>query len=190
MKQRGGSLLIVSAQNRFNISLKELVTERGYSFSIENSVSAAKRRLGERDFDFILVNAPLPDENGVRFAANSSCGSSPVLLLVREELYAEVQPMVCPYGVYMLPKPTSRQLLMLAFDWLESTHERLSFAEKKTLSAEEKLEEIRRVNRAKLLLISREGLSEEEAHHRIEKYAMDNGITKLTAADLIINKYE
>ena len=55
---------------------------------------------------------------------------------------------------------------------------------------EEKLEEIRRVNRAKLLLISNENLSETEAHHRIEKLAMDNGITKITAADLIINKYE
>ena len=190
MEQRGGSLLIVSAQSKFNLSLKELVTERGYSVSLETSVSAAKRKLGERGFDFILVNAPLPDENGVRFAADSSRGSCAVLLLVRAELYAEVQPMVCPYGVYLLPKPTSRQLLTLAFDWLESTHERLTRAEEKTLSAEEKLEEIRRVNRAKLLLISREGLSEEEAHHRIEKLAMDNGITKLTAADLIINKYE
>ena len=190
MIQRGGSLLIVSAQTKFNESLKELTAARGYAVSLVTSVSNAKRKVNERSYDHVLVNAPLPDDNGVRFAADCSQGSSAVLLLVREELYAEVFSMVCPCGVYMLPKPTSRQMLMQAFDWLESTHERLTRLEKKTLSAEEKLEEIRRVNRAKLLLISNEGLSETDAHHRIEKMAMDNGITKLTAADLIINKYE
>lgn len=190
MRQKGGSLLVVSAQTKFNESLKEIISERGYSYSLVTSVSNAKRIVLERNFDYILVNAPLPDENGVRFSADNSKGSCTVLLLIREEYYAETFDLVCPYGVFTLPKPTSRQMITQAFDWLESNHERIKQSEKKTLSAEEKLEEIRRVNRAKLLLISNENLSETEAHHRIEKLAMDNGITKITAADLIINKYE
>ncbi len=190
MRQRGGSLLIVSAQVKFNESLKDIAAERGYSCELVTSISNAKRKVLDRSYDFILVNAPLPDENGVRFAADCSAGSCAVLLIVREEFYSETFDLVCQSGVYVLPKPTSRQMVMHSFDWLESTRERLRGFEKKTLSAEEKLEEIRRVNRAKLLLISKEGLTETEAHHRIEKLAMDNGITKITAADLIINKYE
>ena len=190
MRQRGGSLLIVSAQAKFNESLKDIVSERGYTFSLVTSVSNGKRKALDRDYDIVIVNAPLPDENGVRFAADCSKGSCAVLLFVREEYYAETFDLVCQAGVYTLPKPTTRPMIMQAFDWLESTRERLKQFEKKTLSAEEKLEEIRRSNRAKLLLISKEGLTEDEAHHRLEKLAMDNGISKLTAADLIINKYE
>ena len=137
MRQRGGSLLIVSAQAKFNESLKDIVSERGYAFSLVTSISNAKRKVLDRGFDIVLVNAPLPDENGVRFAADCSQGSCAVLLFVREEYYSETFELVCPSGVYTLPKPTTRPMIMQAFDWLESTHERLRQFEKKTLSADD-----------------------------------------------------
>lgn len=60
---------------------------------------------------------------------------------------------------------------------------------KKTLSIEEKMEEIRIVNRAKWLLISELKLDESEAHRYIEKQAMDRCVSKKTVAKEIIKTY-
>ena len=188
LKQRQYNLLIISAQPKFNESLAELIDSRKYyEHSFENSISSARRLLNEQSFDIVLINAPLPDDNGVRLAIDRSQGSaSAVLLMVRNEYYPEIFAQVCPYGVFTLPKPPTRQMVVQAFDWLESTCERLRKLEKRSVSLEEKMQEIRLVNRAKWLLISKDGLTEDEAHHRIEKLAMDRCITKREIAEYII----
>ena len=61
--------------------------------------------------------------------------------------------------------------------------------EKKTLSVEEKMEEIRIVNRAKWLLISELKMDEPQAHRYIEKQAMDRCISKKEVAEEIIRTY-
>ena len=76
-----------------------------------------------------------------------------------------------------------------ALSWMASARERLRNLEQKTLSIEERMEEIRIVNRAKYLLISELKMAEPDAHHYIEKYAMDNCISKRDAAQNIIKIY-
>ena len=187
LKTRQYSVLIVSAQPKFNESLTAAVRERTYyDLSLEQSITSAKRKTSEQAFDIVLINAPLPDEDGVRFAVDRSVGKSSVLLMVRNEYYAEIFTRVCPYGVYTLPKPPTRQLVTQAFDWLESSCERLRKLEKKSVTLEDKMQEIRLVNRAKWILISRDGLTEDEAHHRIEKLAMDRCVTKREIAEEIL----
>ena len=62
-------------------------------------------------------------------------------------------------------------------------------SEKKALSIEEKMEEIRIVNRAKWLLISELKMDEQGAHRYIEKQAMDRCILKRIVAEEIIKTY-
>ena len=188
LKQRQYSVLIVSSQPKFNEALLSLMGERNhYDYTLENSICTAKRRLQGRDYDIVIINAPLPDDNGVRLAIDrSKSGSCAVLLAVRNEYYPDIFRNVCPYGVYTLPKPPSRQMVSLALDWLESTHERLAGLKKKEISLEDKMTEIRLVNRAKWLLITKKGLTEEGAHHAVEKLAMDKCVTKKAIAERII----
>jgi response regulator NasT len=54
----------------------------------------------------------------------------------------------------------------------------------------EKLEEIKLVNNAKLLLINNKHISENEAHKYIEQRAMFIRKTKRYVAEEIINKYK
>ena len=72
---------------------------------------------------------------------------------------------------------------------MSSARERLRKSEKITLSIEEKMEEIRIVNRAKWLLIRELKLEEPEAHRYIEKQAMDRCISKRIVAEEIIKTY-
>lgn len=192
LTQRKYSVLTVSSQPKFNQALSEmLIGRRNYEYELETSVSAAKRRLLERSFDMLIINVPLPDDDGISFSIDRSAGmNSAVLLLVKSEYYHEVFNRVCPHGVYTLPKPTPKQMVSQALDWLESTRERLRRLEKKSVSLENKMQEIRLVNRAKWLLISEKGMSEDDAHRFVEKLAMDKCITKSAAAQEIINENE
>ncbi|MBQ8119593.1 MAG: ANTAR domain-containing protein [Ruminococcus sp.] len=192
LKQRRYSVLIVSSQPKFNQALTELISSRrNYDSELETNVSGAKRRLLERSFDMLIINVPLPDDDGISLAIDRSAGmASAVLLLVKSEYYSDVFDRVCPHGVYTLPKPSPKQMVAQAFDWLESTKERLRRLEKKSVSLEDKMQEIRLVNRAKWLLISEKGMTEDDAHRYIEKLAMDKCITKHDAAQQIISQYE
>lgn len=79
--------------------------------------------------------------------------------------------------------------LLQALSWMSSARERLRKLEAKTASVEERMEEIRIINRAKCLLISALTMTEQEAHRYIEKNAMDNCISKKEAAENIIKLY-
>lgn len=185
------SVLVVSASETFNTSLSALLPESKFSpVRYESSISAAKRTTLERAYDFVIINSPLPDDTGLRFAIDL-CGlkTTAVLLMVRAELYASTYDKVAEHGVYILTRPTSRNTVSLAMDWMITTRERLKKFEKKTLSTEEKMQEIRTVNHAKWLLIDHLKMTEADAHRYIEKQAMDRCISKREMAEEIIKTY-
>lgn len=191
LKERVYSVLIVSAAENLNTALTALLPESKYGpVHIASSISAAKRAFAERIYDYVIINSPLPDDIGTRFAIDT-CNSkgTVVLLMVRAELHAEIYDKVAEHGVFTLPKPTSKPTIITALSWMSSARERLRKAEKKTLSIEEKMEEIRLVNRAKWLLISELQFDEPEAHRYIEKQAMDRCVSKKVVAEEIIKTY-
>ena len=191
LKERVYSVLIVSAAEGFNDALSTLLPTSKYSpTNFVSNISAAKRALAERAFDFVIINSPLPDDIGTRFAIDTgSSKETVVLLMVRAELQAEIYDKVAEHGVFVLPKPTSKPTMAVALSWLSSAREKLRKTEKKTLSIEEKMEEIRIVNRAKWILIRELKLDEPEAHRYIEKQAMDRCISKRIVAEEIIKTY-
>ena len=191
LKERLYSVLVVSAAEKLNIALSDLLPESHYQpVRIVTSVSAGERAWNERSYDLVMINSPLPDDAGIRFAIDTGhTEGAVVLLLVRGELYDDVRDRVAEHGVFTVAKPVSRPVLALALDWMASARERLRKLEKKTLSVEEKMEEIRVVNRAKWLLISELKMEEPQAHRYIEKQAMDRCVSKKEIAEEIIKTY-
>ena len=191
LKERIYSVLVVSASKNFNDALQPMLPESQYSpVKYVASVSLAKRMLADRPFDYVIVNSPLPDDAGVRFAIDTSNSKEAVvLLLVRSELHEDTYERVFEHGVFTLPKPTSRPMITMVLGWMASARERLRKSEKKNLSIEEKIGEIRLVNRAKWLLINNLQMTEPEAHRHIEKQAMNRCISKRVVAQEIIDRY-
>ena len=72
---------------------------------------------------------------------------------------------------------------------MAASRERLRRMEKKATSIEEKMEEIRLVNRAKWLLIEQLKMTEADAHRYIERQAMDRCVTRREIALGIIKTY-
>lgn len=191
LKERVYSILIVSSSKTFNTSLTSLLPESLYdTVSAAHSINCAKRSLAERAYDFIIINSPLPDDQGIRFAVDAcSKNNSVVLLLIKTDIHDEIYSKVSPHGVFTLPKPTSKTIMDCALLWMISSRERLRRYENKTTSIEQKMEEIRLVNRAKWMLISHEDMSEPDAHRYIEKSAMDRCVSRKEIADEIICRY-
>ena len=191
LKEQTYSVLVVSASEKLNQALPEIFSVPVFSpVLFVSNISAARRAVAERDFDIVIVNSPLPDDPGLRFAVDTiSSYQTVVLFLARTEQYAQSFDMLAEHGVFLIQKPTSRASFELAAGWLISARERMRKTEKKTLSIEEKMNEIRLVNRAKWLLISELKMTEPDAHRYIEKQAMDRCVQKRLIAEEIIKTY-
>ena len=191
LKERIYSILIVSATDSFTSAFADLLSEARYSpINTVTSVSVAKRVLAEKTYDFVIINAPLPDDAGTRFAIDTcTTKQTAVLLLVKNDIHAGIHDKVAEYGVFTLPKPISKTTMTHALNWLESARERLRQFEKKTISIEDKMAEIRLVNKAKWLLISELHMSEPDAHRYVEKQAMDRCVSRRCIAEEIIKTY-
>ena len=186
------SVLMVSSSEKFNQSLFDLLPRNRYEpVAVASDVADARRRLLEGRYDIVIINAPLPDDFGTRLALDICRDSAMgVLLLVKTEHYPDINARVSLSGVLVVPKPTSAQLITQSLTLLCGTRERLRRMEQKAVSIEEKMEEIRMINRAKWLLIEKLNMTEKEAHRHIEKQAMDHGVTRRAIAEKILEDYK
>ena len=182
------SVLLVSASDKFNTAMQSLLPPTDYwPVTVVRNLGEARRRTLESEYDLILINAPLPDGSGEQFAMDVCAdGESGVLLLVRSELYEEVYYRLLPAGVVTLSKPASREMIAQGMRILCTVRERLRTARRRQATVEEKMEELRLVNRAKWLLIEKKGMTEDEAHRYIINRAMEQRISKTqTAQDIL-----
>lgn len=192
LKEQFYSVLVVSSSEAFNNALSALLPAFRYDpVRYVSGIGAAKRILNEREFDFVIINSPLPDGAGTDLAIDcSNSGGGVALMIVHAGTLEGIRSKVTEHGVFTISKPLSTQMFSTALDWMASARERLRKFEKKTLSFEEKMQEIRLVNRAKWLLISELKMEEPQAHRYIEKQAMDRCITRKEVAEEIINTYQ
>ena len=188
-QERTYSVLLVSAGEKFARTLSGLLPPTDfYPVTAVRSTDDARRRLLGGAYDLVLINAPLPDEPGMRLAMDvCSGGDAAVLLLVDSSLYREVHAQMTEHGVLTLSKPTSSQLLSSSLQALCAMRERLRRLGEKQATVEDKIQEIRLVNRAKWALIQHRDFTEEEAHRHIEKAAMDCRISRREAAQHILD---
>ena len=113
-----------------------------------------------------------------------------VALLVPGDSFDLVNEQVEDAGVLTLSKPCTAQQLRQAAAMMSATRFKLADLEQKTATLEEKMEEIRLVNRAKWMLIERRGMDEATAHRYIEKLAMDARQTRRLVAQTLIRSLD
>ena len=195
MKERSGrqySILIVSASEQLNSFVKRTISDGRFDgIEVRKSVAQASQELLNRHYDVILVNTPLPDDFGVDFALNA-CEkyTSGMLIITPGDVCDDITERVIDYGVIVLAKPLTNRALARNLRHLCAIQDKIRNPEKKILTLEDKITEMRIVNQAKCLLIEKEHISEEEAHRRIGKQAMDRCVSRRIVAEEIIEKWE
>ena len=189
---RINSILIVSGSEQFTALIRKAAAGHGF-MNVDQcrSASAARRRVIDRQYDIVVINAPLQEEFGHELAMDmAEKGTTSVLMAVPSEVYDSVMENVTDYGVLVLSKPVSGSSTDRAVRFLMAEQKRFRALERKASKAEEKAEELRVVSKAKLLLIERKKMTEEEAHRLIGKNAMDHGVSRRRAAEWILEDLE
>ena len=190
-KEHTYNVLILSASESFNAILDNILPQGIYPEKhFFSSFANASKALESKSYDFIIVNTTAQADVGIRFALNASkTNSSIVLLLVKSEDYDETYDKVADHGIFLLGKPLGKQALLATISCMVSAKERMRSLTNKVHLAEEQAAELRLTNRAKWLLIGKEGMTEQEAHRFIEKQAMDSCSPRKKIALEIINRY-
>ena len=182
------SVLLVSASEKLNTAMASAFPSTDFwPIRTVRSVSQARRLTLETPFDLILVNSPLPDGGALQFCIDvCSKSESGVLLLVPGEDYEENYYQALPHGVMTLSRPVTREILTQSLRLLCAVRERLRSVGKAQTTVEEKMEELRLVNKAKWILMERQGMKEDEAHKAILRRAMEQRVSKKEIAEQII----
>lgn len=157
------------------------------SRALGGCISAVLRASASQDIPAIVA-AQKPDavviSGGASAAVDAAERSSAAILLLTDDA---ALPRRCIRAGVMTAHPDE---LAVVLPSLLATAERLRTLRDKTSSLQQRLDDSRIVARAKLLLISRLGMSEGDAHRYIEKTAMDSCLPRRDVAEGIIRTYE
>ena len=183
--------LIVSKSDRTPEAIGPILTMNGIGKILRaQSAGEARRTVMSRVVDIAIINTPLSDDFGIQLAIELSERNICVLTFVKGDRYEQIAYKLEEYGVITLAKPVDRASLVISVRMLKAMRAKLVKMETQRSSLESKMREIRLVNRAKLLLVERLSMTEEEAHRFIENQAMDSCVKKGEIAENIIKTYE
>ena len=190
MKKSFNCLIVSSFKKFFSLTAPYL---EGCGFDdilYAPNISQAQKILMTTHISAIIINSPLSDGLGLDFA--TECADKQfyaVLLFTKNELYNQITEKAAPHGIFTLSESSDCVTLSETLLVLVSTAKKLfclEGAEDKTLS---KAEELKISSRAKMILISSFGMSEEQAHKYIEQRSMETRRSKKDIAQSIINSY-
>ena len=158
--------------------------------TVISSAGEARRLLHEKDFDIIIIDAPLHDESGEDLARHAAAKGLPqVILAVNSEHFNAVSAVCQDEGILTISKPVDKNFFWSALSLARSVNCKLKRMQEENIKLKQKIEDIRIIDRAKCLLISYLNLTEQESHRFIEKQAMDLRSTKKSIAEEILKTY-
>ncbi|MBR5096790.1 MAG: ANTAR domain-containing protein [Treponema sp.] len=186
------SVLIVSNTSAtFEVLSLMLGSEKFSRISTMQSGNQARQELINGEYDLIVIDAPLPDELGDDFALHAAEQTSAgIILIVENEILADVNANVEEMGIFVMPKPASPEFFYQAVKLLTAARNRISVLEDENKKLQDKISEIRLVDRAKLVLIQRLEMTEQQAHRYIEKQSMDMRQSRAITAQNILKTYD
>lgn len=184
-------VLVAGANDKLGESIAALLPKNEYEPPVfAASVGEIRRLALESTMDLVVLNTPLKDEFGTRLALDLADYNIAVLLMVQGDVFDQVCYKVEDYGVLTLAKPVSRQSFYTAVKLLTAMRAKMLRMEKNNQALQEKMQDIRTINRAKWLLITNLQMTEDEAHYHIEKKAMNSRLSRREAAEEIIRTYD
>ena len=154
----------------------------------KKTATLARRAFLEKRYDLVVINAPLSDEMGYDLAMDivEEYGSS-VIIATPPEIYDSIWDYVADYGIMVIVKPLDPDNISKGIRFLLATQDRMKQYVEKMQKLEDKIDEVKLVSQAKILLMEQKHVSEKEAHRLIGKEAMDHGVSRKMVARNIID---
>lgn len=185
-------ILVVCSSEKGRKVYTDNLKSMGYiHIDIDTNGAAARRRLINDDYSIVIIDTPLKDEFGNDLAIKlSERGSIGVVLVVKSVDSDMISLKVEEYGVFVIPKPFTKSIFYQGIKFVATSIKRFSMLKQEKNKLLKQVEDIKKVDRAKCLLIQHNKMTEEQAHRYLEKQAMDLRISRRAVADKIINYFE
>lgn len=185
------ALILCDAPKASEFYMEFFSTNGCRDVTLSDNAADAKRRLAEKGFDLVLINSPLRVASAEEVAIDIAVkNESQVLVMVKNEYLEETTAMLKDYGIIIVGKPVHVRELSLAIKFAEIAECRINMIRRENKNLLKKLNETKLVGQAKLLLMQYEHLSEEDAHKKIERTAMDTRRSRAAVAKEVIELYE
>ena len=156
-----------------------------------DGLDEAERKLAQLDPALVVWQCDAPGLPALRQCVRLAESSEAVfLLLVRPGTYEAVWQFVQAAGICVMSWPTSPAMLLQMLRNLLLLKRNLQSMQEKTDRLQLQLQDLKRIQKAKSLLMRQLGMSEEDAHRWIEKAAMDRCVKKREIAETVIRMYE
>ncbi len=188
MQSDSHSVLLLSHDSKLISQIQAFLILPLFELTVTGDYNDARRISSERNYNIIIVDSG--DGDGIDFATSLSDSYATVLLLVTAEHFDEISYRVEAYGILTFTRVFEPFYFYNMMKVAIAVHYKVQTLSSQTIKLKTKMEEIHLINRAKLLLVEKAGMSEEEAHRYLEREAMDKGIKKTAVAEKVIGKYK
>lgn len=155
-----------------------------------DGLDEAERKLAQLDPALVVWQCDAPGLPALRQCVRLAEGSEAVfLLLVRPGTYEAVWQFVQAAGICVMSWPAPQEVFRQTLRNLLLLKKSLRAMQEKTDQLQSQLQDMKRIQKAKSLLMNQLGMSEADAHRWIEKAAMDRCVKKREIAETTIRMY-
>ena len=181
------SVLVVTKDIKTSTLISAMLVPPLFDVILAEDFNEARRLCAERVFNIVIVD--FADGEGTDFAVDISSYTSTILLLAPTQFFDQISYKVEPYGILTITSPFDQFYFYNMIKIAIAVQYKVQVLSSQTIKLKEKMEEIRLVNRAKMLLMQNQGMTEQEAHRFLEKQAMDRSMKRIAVANEIIKQY-
>jgi two-component system, response regulator PdtaR len=184
-------VLVAEDEALIRLDLVEMLREEGYEVAGEAADGEEAIKLAnELNPDLVILDVKMPKVDGIE-AAQQIAGNriAPVVILTAFSQRDLVERARDAGAMAYLVKPFAKRDLVPAIELAISRFSELAALEQEVAGLTERLETRKVVERAKGILMTKQGLSEPEAFRWVQRTAMDRRTTMKAVAEAVIENF-
>ncbi len=184
-------VLVAEDEALIRLDLVEMLREEGYDVAGEAADGEEAIKLAtELNPDLVILDVKMPKVDGIE-AAQQIAGNriAPVVILTAFSQRDLVERARDAGAMAYLVKPFAKRDLVPAIELAMSRFGELAALEQEVAGLTERLETRKVVERAKGILMTKQGLSEPEAFKWVQRTAMDRRTTMKAVAEAVIENF-
>ncbi len=185
------NLLIITKQKEQAKALANLVRPFHFdTIDITDSAQESRRKVQQKYYNLVIIITPLYHELGSELALDIlEKDEADIIVIANNKDLAQIEEKLIHEPIFLVEKPIERNKLQRDINYLLNNQKKRERLEKQNKKLKNNINSLKSQFRAKLLLMKNLDMSEDEAHHYLQKQAMNTRKTPGDIAEAIIKLY-